>query len=342
MILNRIRKAISFCLHMVLVSFLVESCSSAPSSEFPQAHIIHSIDSLNHLEPLWSQSDIYVGQNDFEPALSASSELVCFLGDTSFPPKNVISCIHPISREVVWQKFTGAPSGISVVNQETLVSYNGTKGIEKYNAKGDVVWSRALTGILYTYLYENQVQLFMHPERFLVINFIDGTTIKDVRNVDIIFSTPTESFVKNLNLESWSVDMSQINWSIEIGNKVRLAPVITDDFVFFRTGQTIGSIYSVNRVTGEMLWQTNNSNIISNVVYLSQKKQILALTRDGKLISIDAQSGEQTIWGKFSKAPFVLNGEEIVGGYELAYDEKSKVIYLLLGDSRQLFAFQVD
>jgi len=37
----------------------------------------------------------------------------------------------------------------------------------------------------------------------------------------------------------------------------------------------------------------------------------------------------------------VLNGEKRVGGYEIAFDDSTQMIYILLGDSRQLFAFKV-
>ena len=145
-----------------------------------------------------------------------------------------------------------------------------------------------------------------------------------------------------MNLESRSIDLNRINWSVQIGNQVSLAPIITDNFVFFRTGETIGSISALNRATGQVLWQTPDPNMISNIVYLSSKKQLIALTYEGNLVAIDVKNGKQTTLVEFSTTPFLLHGDATIGGYELAYDEKSKMIYLLLGDSKQLFAFHVD
>jgi outer membrane protein assembly factor BamB len=283
-------------------------------------------------------------QNDFEPAVSASSDLLCVLGDITFPPKNVVSCINPTTREIVWQKVVGSPAGVIVSGRNVFVSYYGGDGIEKYDEKGSLLWTQTLTGVLYTYLHDNQIQTSTIPEKYVALDVETGSQIEELKGKDIIYSTDTERFVRGLGIESWSLNMSQINWSVEIGNiYLRLKPLFTDNTVFCRTGQIMGSVHAVNLQTGQVLWQTD-SNIIGNVVFLQQDNQVIMVTRDGKLAAVDVQSGKQTIWVEFLQSPFILNGEtnEVVGGYELAYDENSKTLYLLLGDSRQLFAFRVN
>ncbi len=338
---NGLGKALITLFQLLIVLWSIAGCTGASQSIMPEQQVLHSVGSLNHLELLWTLDKVYTVQNDFEPAIGASGDLICFLGDISFPPKNIVSCIDPMSRELAWQKSLGAPAGIIVSPEEVIVSYDGTKGIEKYDTNGNLIWSHSVTGVLYTYIYENQLQLFMHPERFQVLRLDDGSVVEELKDKKVIFSTATERFVKDVNLESRSTDLNQLFWSIEMGNKIRLAPLFLKDFVFFRTGNTMGSVFAANQTTGQVLWQTD-SNIISNIVYLSKDEKVVVLTREGRLLSINAQSGEQEIWAEFSSTPFILNGEEVVGGYELAYDENSRILYLLLGDSRQLFAFRVD
>jgi len=101
----------------------------------------------------------------------------------------------------------------------------------------------------------------------------------------------------------------------------------------------MGSVYAMQRSTGKILWKTDN-NVISNIVISPAKKLAYVLTRDGKLLGIDIDNGASTTLIEFSNVPFVLNGEDIVGGYELAYDQTTKSLFILLGDSRQLFAFK--
>ncbi len=101
----------------------------------------------------------------------------------------------------------------------------------------------------------------------------------------------------------------------------------------------MGSAYAVKSLTGDILWKTED-NIISNIAISPAKRLAYVLTRDGNLLGIDIDTGVITTLIEFSNGPFVLNGEDIVGGYELAYDQTTKSLFILLGDSRQLFAFR--
>lgn len=338
---NLDRRVLLTRFQLLIVLWLLTGCMGPQQSVVPEEQVSHSVDLPNNLELLWTLEKVYSVQNEFQPAIDSAGELVCVLGDISFPPKNIVSCIDTMSRELAWQKSIGAPAGIIVSPDEVIVSYDGTKGVEKYDTNGNLIWSYPVSGVLYTYVSENQLQLFMHPEKFQVLRLDDGSVIEELENQKVIFSTATERFVKDVNLEARSIDLNQLFWSIEMGNKIRLAPLFTEKFMFFRTGNTVGSVFAVNQTTGQVLWQTD-SNIISNIVYLPSYEKVVVLTRDGRLLSINAQSGEREVWAEFSNTPFVLNGEEVVGGYELAYNENSRILYLLLGDSRQLFAFQID
>jgi hypothetical protein len=64
------------------------------------------------------------------------------------------------------------------------------------------------------------------------------------------------------------------------------------------------------------------------------------LTESGQLLRINCDDGEQLVILNFSPAPLIMNGDSIVGGYELALDESSNTLFVLLGDSRQLFAYK--
>jgi outer membrane protein assembly factor BamB len=333
-----------FLLIQTLVFFCVFGCANSPRVVFGEPTIVHEILVLNNVEFLWSMDNVYTMQNDFEPAMITLSDLVCFLGDVSYPPNSILSCINTETREIAWQKFSGSPAGMATLQNYVFVPYYGEKGVEKYDIEGNMIWDYPLTGHTYIYSYENQIQLFSIPEKFRVLNADNGARLEEVKGKQIIFSTATERFVKGVNLESRSMDMNVLNWSVEIGNKyLRLKPLFTENTIFFRTGQISGSVYAVNKQSGEILWQTD-SNMIGNIIYLHREDKVVVLTRDGKLLVVDAKTGVQTVLVEFSETPFVLNGESatVVGGYELAYDENSKTIYLLLGDSRQLFAFRVD
>jgi outer membrane protein assembly factor BamB len=118
-----------------------------------------------------------------------------------------------------------------------------------------------------------------------------------------------------------------------------MAPLFTTTMVIVRTGQQSGSIFALSRKTGKLIWKIKD-NIVSNVVYSPAKGIFYALTYNGELLAISETSGQVEIIANFSSVPFVLNGEGSVGSYQLAYDLNASVLFVSLGDSRQLFAFK--
>ncbi len=115
--------------------------------------------------------------------------------------------------------------------------------------------------------------------------------------------------------------------------------MFTDDFIYLRTGRVDGSVYALNRLSGRTLWKTDNV-IVSNIAISSIDHILYVLTRNGELWGVNTDTGESNTLIEFSNVPFKLYGESVTGGYELAYDDSLGNLYVLLGDSRQLFAFK--
>ncbi len=331
-------KAVRISLKLLIVILHV-SCT--PQIGIQKPLVTHAVEYKNGVSYLWSLDNIYTVQDDFQPAMSASSNIVCFLGDTTFPPRHNVSCFDTVGK-TKWQKKSGTTNGI-LVSDGVYVTYGGRPGVEKYDIEGSLLWDYSFKGmgVVYIYLQEDNLHLFLLPERSVILSTNSGMIIEETQGESIIFQTPTEQLVKESMLVSRSVDTHQINWEFFIGNSVRLAPLITDDVIFLRTGRTVGVIQAIDRKTGNLLWQLDD-DVISNVILLPELNSICALTRDGRIITIQIQSGASEILAIFSSVPFILNGEDVVGGYELAYDQKANILYVLLGDSRQLFAFQLD
>jgi outer membrane protein assembly factor BamB len=323
------------------VAFFFESC--VPENVVPKSPYIHTISSKNGSLFLWSLDNIYTVQNDFEPMMDASTGLLCILGDVVYPPKMGLSCIDSSNGKTNWQKYIGVPTAILTTPSGIYVTYGSRPGIEKYNFVGTLTWLRSFmgTGILYIYPYENQIQLFMDPERFVALDMNTGETIEDFNsNEEVIFSTTTESFVLSSGIDSKSPDLNLLNWHSEIRDVIRQAPVFTNNFVFLRTGLVVGTLFAIDRKTGQVIWRTEN-NVVSNAVILPDSNRVIFLTQYGKLLAADQNSGSQTLLADFSQTPLILNGDGIAGGYELAFDKSNGILFVLLGDSRQLFAVKL-
>ncbi len=315
---------------------------------YPQVYVdkparLHDV-GKSSLQLLWMRENVYSVQDDFRLQIGAANNLLCILGDIEYPPEKAVSCVDGVSNNLKWQKTLGNAMDIMLAPDGVYVAYAGySPGIEKYDYEGGLIWSQTFkgTGIIYFYNYKKDVQAFLIPERFLVLNSETGDTIENIKGVDTILKDSENVFTKNSYLESRDIISNDINWSVEIGNSVSLKPLFTEELIFLRTGRTLGYVLVVERQTGDIILHTDK-NVISNVVYLPQNNRIVVLDENGVVVSIDVISGEQTQLVEFTNPPFFLNGEKNVGGYELAFDESQNILFVLLGDSRQLYAFQLE
>ena len=85
------------------------------------------------------------------------------------------------------------------------------------------------------------------------------------------------------------------------------------------------------------MWEVDG--IIGSLAYSSKKHIVYMLTEDGDILSVDENTGEKSAVVHFSSTPFIINGENIYA-YQLAYDESEDILFVSLGDSKQLFAFK--
>jgi outer membrane protein assembly factor BamB len=254
---------------------------------------------------------------------------------------NDIVCLNSSDGNLLWRSTSGHHSAIAVTSDAIFVVYNNFAGIRKYGPSGKFVWEKHLngTGSDYLYIVDDQIQVLTVPENFWILDF-DGNEIEILPGENIFIKTPEETFIESNGIQLINNDSKEVVWQYhQFDDVLEMVPVFVPGLVFVRTGQASGSIYTFNRSTGELLWQTTD-NIISNIAYSPLKKTIYALTQDGRLLSIKEGDGNEEIIAKFTATQFVLNGEEDVGNYQLAYDLDKNVLFVSLGDSRQLFAFE--
>jgi outer membrane protein assembly factor BamB len=165
--------------------------------------------------------------------------------------------------------------------------------------------------------------------------------IENIKGREIFISTQeiTISPILMNELQSEETATGKVIWRIGLDRQLRMAPLFTDDVIYLRLGGTMGSAYAIERSTGKILWKTNDI-VVSNIALSEPGGMAYMLTRNGELWGVKKDTGEITTLIEFSNSPFILNGEDIVGGYELAYDQTTMSLFILLGDSRQLFAFK--
>ena len=242
----------------------------------------------------------------------------------------------------MWKVKSGIHSALEVTPDGIFVIYSSSAGVKKYErSTGNVEWSKVLrgSGCYFFYVVGDELQVSTNPTNLFVLDFYGNLIRKVNAGTTTFISTRDETFIRLAGLISTRTDTGEIKWEFrEMDDLAYVMPLFTEDKIFVRTGLQLGSVYALDRKSGDLLWET--SGIISNVVYSAPQHSIYALREDGNLVAFDEETGNEQVIASFTSVPFNLIGDEGGGSYQVAYDEKEHILVVYTGDSNQLFAFQ--
>lgn len=326
-------KACRLFLILLVLDSMVSLSSCYP---WPLPSRTHTPENLSGMDVLWLRSNVYAEQNNLTPMMVASKGKVLIIDGLR------IVGLDGLNGEELWHRHDQfSATALTAAPDAFYVGYSGVPHVMKFKPSGDIIWSQYLNGrgLGPLYIVGNEVQVSTAPFIFTVLDKENGQMKYQKEGDDIYITTPDETFMPQI--QAIETGTEKVIWQrFDLDRELFLPPIFLEDRILVRTGKTLGSIYTLDRFTGETLWKTDD-NIISSIAYSPLTKKVYALTREGQLLAIDIFSGKQSIITEFSNTPFVLNGEENVGGYEIAFDDSTQNLYVLLGDSRQLFAFKV-
>lgn len=333
------KTTLHICAILLFTVCLLTSCSTAT---LPVPIVQHNIETISGFSETWVLNNIYITQNPFSPMTGAAEGKFCFLGNLSNQAEFKINCLNAANGNILWDVFAStSSSAFAVSSKGVFIGTTGIARIARYDLDGKFIWDTSFTGngVLRIYVVGDEIQVFNHPERLRVFDIETGDLLRKLDRDTIFIATGTEKFIYTYNLLLIDPNNDEVKWEADIKDVVRMPPLFTQDFIYVREGEIMGRAYGIDRVSGKTLWKTDD-NIISNIAYSPKKEKIYVLNRDGRLLGIDKNSGATSELVQFSNTPFILNGEDQVGGYEVSYDENTNILFVTLGDSRQLFEFQ--
>jgi outer membrane protein assembly factor BamB len=340
-------------MHRITLLFsvaLVGIVSCLPSSMIyptvtPVPPITHTAGNLTGIEPIWTLDDIYVIWSADDITLDTFMGKTCFLGDIGERGlyKNFI-CLESQNGQLLWSKQTGVQRTITMTSDGIFIAYSSPGELKKYDLQtGDLVWRRRLGGtgsINLTYL-NNQIQVSTtNPETLWLLD-TNGKVTKKMREGEhrIFLSTSAATYVNLNGVRVLKTGTNEVLWEHLDIHHLRQVPIFTEDKLFLRNGDNFsGTAYALNRADGELLWEI--PNIVGNLAYSPKKHIIYALLENGDLLTIDENTGKETVIAKFPPSPFLFFDGVDACAYQLAYDDEENYLIVYLGDSRQLFAFQ--
>lgn len=338
---NKNNAKILICILSILI---LESCIPH-GNDLPKVSPGHIARPSSQFQEIWSRSDIYNVADSLSPTYSigASSGLVCFVGALDYRQEDSsVNCMNGKTGEVVWLKSANSSSDLLVVPDGIYVPRSG--GVTKYDLAGNTLWINYTwgSGILYIYIVDSQLQVSVFPSKLVGLDISDGKEIVQyLKGEEAFISTPADTFINDSNsiLKAVILETGQTKWETKVPGGLRAPPVFLEDVIILRSGDVMGSIYAIDRAKGNILWKTAG-DVISNIGYSPSLHHIYYLTKQGKILSADVITGSESVLVEFTSTPFITISEDNVGSYDVAFDDTTNMLYALLGDSRQLFAFE--
>lgn len=338
-------KKTAFPIILCIFALIATNCiaeKTMPTSGVGNSNRTHTLEQTEGVELIWSASNIYNIWDKFDTTLSAEGNLVCFLGGQNLNEDRYLICLNGRTGDLLWKVKSGIHSALEVTPDGIFVIYSSSAGVKKYErSTGNVEWSKVLrgSGCYFFYVVGDELQVSTNPTNLFVLDFYGNLIRKVNAGTTTFISTRDETFIRLAGLISTRTDTGEIKWEFrEMDDLAYVMPLFTEDKIFVRTGLQLGSVYALDRKSGDLLWET--SGIISNVVYSAPQHSIYALREDGNLVAFDEETGNEQVIASFTSVPFNLIGDEGGGSYQVAYDEKEHILVVYTGDSNQLFAFQ--
>jgi outer membrane protein assembly factor BamB len=343
--LRKARKISSFLFLPIFVLGLAGCLpfSASSDSEPTPASVNHRVEGNNGLSELWSRNDAYVLWGN--KALDASMGTVCFLGDLgTISQSNQIVCLDSESGDIKWKRETSLGGILMASPKGVFVTYTSLPNtLSRYDLQsGDMIWQEKWyeSNPLHMLFFDNQVQLItMKPGRKLWVFDTEGNVVRIIDDTEAFLTTPEVTYFSENGIRALRTDTKEVLWYYQ-DPTLNLVPVFTEDKIFCRNEGNSGTVYALDRITGELLWQVHDIVYRSSIAHSPEKQLVYALRNNGDLLAINENTGETSIAVRFTSTPFLFIGSGTGQDYELAYDEEKHILLVSLGDGHQVFAFR--
>jgi outer membrane protein assembly factor BamB len=249
--------------------------------------------------------------------LAATSGRVFFVGSLAQNEPGGLIALDGESGKELWQ----APEADTVDVSPDMVYVDYRDSVVAYTLTGEKLWRTRL-----------------RVNNIATIDAVDGKLYVGAYGAHLLDAVTGELLAtSSLN------DIFVGNFAPGLFYSLANTPAFTEHRVFTRDGNSlVGAAIALDRQSGDILWQSAD-NVISNVG--ATESLAFVITHEDELRILDAATGKllETIQIEPSIKFYELAAETNVQhrGYFLAADEANRMLYVLLGDSNQLFAFRI-
>jgi len=303
--------------------------------------------SNSYFQPLWSRTGIAVYPDPFNPLMQGIPSKVFVVTGQDFEyGGSKILALDTQSGKALWQRNVVLPASIITSNSQLYTTlYDKIEVIDSQT--GELVKEIAVpnVGTIYNiFATEHNLYADTKSGRWLTYNFNDETYSLSEPFLPyhpFLIESGVMYFVDAEAYKAKDIKTQSILWKNSVIDNVAASPLFTDKNIILLT--EMGSVYSFDKETGELLWKLNeDEHVISNMI--ADKSYLYFLTNDGYLKVLDLGNGKEIAKLGFTPALFELNSPpsvNIIGAYDLWVDSENDILVVSFGDSCQLISFKL-
>lgn len=322
-----------------LFSFPISKGGDRPY-QWPTAVSERMIQESRNLDVQWQISGVNSSVSVDGPFMTAKNGNVAFLGSVNRQDAYHLIVLNTSDGTQVAEIDSEGYSTEFTMDDSAI--YLGSPGIIKKidYLSGQQIWRQDIGSYnvpRFFRLVNGELQSSWNRNAFFILSASNGEISKKMIDMvtpiflledDVLFyqGSPGILYAKKLD--------GNIIWQTKLDNhSINQAPVFAAGNIYVRTGIGIGKIFSVDRDSGQLIWDTDENVLGSFAV---SESRLYYLSLDGYLIGLNLETGVRETTAKFS--PNELYNPN--ASYQVAYDGLTRNILLLLGDSAQMFALK--
>ena len=294
----------------------------ATPEPIPRAPVITSHSSS--VASLWMHTDYFIDSSDHTQMIALGSKLF-IVGSASENELSRLLALDVNTGDMIWQYGDANVNTLASSTARLFVGeLGGGKVVALNPSNGAIIWSSNLRQ------YGNVTKVFVRENKLYIDTVGANHVILDAETGKLLQIIPyTVDNVPNPDIPIWS----DANMNLQY----------TGNLMYFQKQSGYpdykGEISAIDEFSRNPVW---NSGPLSAVArFATSPIGIFVLELDGKLSRFEPSDGAKEQLIQFSPTLFLRNEEGWVYGYYVAVDSDNQLLFVYLGDSSQLFAFEI-
>jgi len=290
----------------------------------------------------WRREGVLIPAAWGESHLVALRDRVFFLGSLGSPRLSLMPLSAKDGSTISAESLQVWPGSPTILTASDALLYLGTDFghiVALEPETGQTIWRKTpnpFHRVRRLYLAEGDLLAVVDPSSLYVLDPQSGDYLESDLPHWIVAWSPSTSTAFTSLPRAIDTGSGAVIWETYIPGAVAGPALLTEQHLIFRAGEQEGSVYVLDRGTGSILF-TSSAPAVGNIARMGST--VFWLSLDGMLLSWSPGETDERMLASFGTDLFDTQCAQ--GGFYLAADPLNSIVFVYLGDTAQLLAFQL-